>query len=231
MPNITLMGDHYAMVRWDATPEQSTFLGWDSTNVVEELARYKYPGGDFAALSNIIGKKGNKIIRPHVMSSQNIPTAVRELNGYDIRRGKLDDIANAGTWPLLNNEVFPENHFNDTTWPPDENNRYVYAVKAYFTTGESELSFSTVIEYLGVSVPVVELTTTAIYPNPVSDRVFVSGCADSDVMIFNMNGNMISTEHSNNNTIHIDVSHLAKGAYLLVIKNASGLNQHKLLIQ
>ncbi|MBV2246050.1 MAG: carboxypeptidase regulatory-like domain-containing protein [Lentimicrobium sp.] len=231
VPNITLHGDYYAMVRWDAIPEQSSFLGWDSTNIVNELARYKYPGGDFAPFSNIISKKGNMMIRPNVMTSETIPASSRILTGYNISRGKLEDIANAADWSLLNTESFSESHFNDTTWPPGENNMYVYAVKAFFTTGESEFSFSTVINYLGVNSPSLDLMQTTIYPNPASDRVFITGCADSDILIFAMDGRMISMTHANNSSTSIDVSQLASGTYLLVIKNATALKQHKLLIQ
>lgn len=231
VPNITLVGDHYAMIRWDATPEQSTFLAWDSTNIVDELARYKYPGGDFAPFSNIIGKKGNMLIRPNVMTDETIPVSSRELTGYNISRGKLSDIANASDWALLNTETFTEGHFNDTTWPPSENNLYVYAVKALFTTGESEFSFSTVINYLGVNVPVNTIGKTSIYPNPTTDRVNITGCADSDIMIFSMDGRLISLTHSNDSSTSVDVSHFASGSYLLVIKNATGLKQHNLLVQ
>ncbi|MDY0344850.1 MAG: carboxypeptidase regulatory-like domain-containing protein [Lentimicrobium sp.] len=231
LPNITLQGEHYVMVRWDATPGQSTFLAWDSTNIQVELSRYKYPGGDFAPFSNIIGKIGNMLIRPNVMTSETIPASSRELTGYNISRGKLDDIANAANWPLLNTETFTEGHFNDTTWPPAENNMYVYAVKAHFTTGESEFSFSTVINYLGVNTPTIDLMQTAIYPNPATDRVFITGCADSDIMIFSMDGRLISQTHSNDSSTSINVSHFASGSYLLVIKNTTGLKQHKLLVQ
>jgi hypothetical protein len=165
------------------------------------------------------------------MTSETIPASSRELTGYNISRGKLDDIANAANWPLLNTETFTEGHFNDTTWPPAENNMYVYAVKAHFTTGESEFSFSTVINYLGVNTPTIDLMQTAIYPNPATDRVFITGCADSDIMIFSMDGRLISQTHSNDSSTSINVSHFASGSYLLVIKNTTGLKQHKLLVQ
>jgi mannose-6-phosphate isomerase-like protein (cupin superfamily) len=231
VPNITLYGDHYAMVYWNCTPDQSTYLAWDSTNIVNELARYKYPGSDIAPFSNIIGIKGNMLIRPNVLTSEATTASSRELTGYNISRGKLDDIANAADWPLLNSETFTESHFNDTTWPPNENDWYVYAVKAHFTTGESEYSFSTAINYLGVNTPTLDLMHTTIYPNPATDRVFITGCADSDIMIFSMDGRLISQKHSNDSSTSINVSHFASGYYLLVIKNTTGLKQHKLLVQ
>lgn len=231
VPNITLQGDHYAMVYWNATPDQSTFLAWDSTNVVNELSCYKYPGGDIAPFSNIVGIKGNMLIRPNVMTSDVMTSSLRALTGYNISRGKLEDIANAVNWPALNAEMFSESHFTDATWPPSENGMYVYAVQAYFTTGESDFSFSNVINYLGVNTPNIGLEKTAIYPNPASDRVFITSCTDSDILIFAMDGRLVSQTHSNNSIASVDVSQLDSGSYLLVIKNASGMKQHKLLIQ
>ena len=231
VPNITLQGDHYAMVYWNATPDQSTYLGWDSTNIVNELARYKYPGGDIAPFSNIVGIKGNMLIRPNVMTSEVMVSSSRALTGYNISRGKLDNIANAANWPALNAEMFSENHFTDATWPPSENGMYVYAVKAYFTTGESEFSFSNVINYLGVNTQISSMENATIYPNPASDRVYITDCRDSDILIFAMDGRLISQTRSVNFNTVIDVSQLASGSYLLLIKNATGIKQHKLQVK
>jgi len=231
VPNITLQGDHYAMVYWNGTPDQSTYLGWDSTNIVDELARYKYPGGDIAPFSNLIGIKGNMLIRPNVMTSQAMIPSSRELTGYNISLGKLEDIANVANWPLLNTDMFSDSHFTDVTWPPSENSMYVYAVQAYFTTGESDFSFSDVINFLGVNTTSIALKQTAIYPNPANNLVTVTGCIGSDILIFSMEGQLVSRSYSTESSVSLDISHLPAASYLLVVKNATGMKQHKLLVQ
>jgi hypothetical protein len=231
VPNITLQGDHYAMVYWNGTPAQSTYFGWDSSNIVEELAYYKYAGGDAAPLSNIVNEVGNMLLRPHVMMSGSKISSSRALLGYNISLGKLEDISNASAWEMLNSGMFSESHFTDNNWPPSQYSNYVYAVKAYFSTGESEFSFSNVIDYLGVNATSVDLEKSIIYPNPATNQITVSGCANSDILIFAMDGRVVSQIHAIDSSALIDVSQLSAGSYLIVIRNATSLKQHKLLVQ
>ncbi|MDY0101723.1 MAG: carboxypeptidase regulatory-like domain-containing protein [Lentimicrobium sp.] len=231
VPNITLQGDYYAMVYWNSTSVQSTYFGWDAITEGEELAYYKYSGGDAAPLSNIIGVAGNMMLRPHVMMNTAQSSFTRALLGYDISVGKLEDISNVAAWEPLNSSMFNESNFTDNQWPPSQYSNYVYAVKAYYSTGESEFSFSNVIDYLGVNTISVDPEKSMIYPNPASDRVTVTGCANAEILIFTMDGRTVSHIQTVDNNVSVDVSHLSSGSYLLVIKNTKGLKQHKLLVQ
>lgn len=231
VPNITLHGDHYAMVYWNGTPAQSSYLGWDATDVQTEYACYKYAGGDIAPLSYIVNEKGNFMIRPHVMSESKAPLAGRSLTGYDIRFGKLNDLSNAGTWPKLNQTTMNANVFNDTNWPPSTNDRYVYAVQAFYTTGESEFSFSNVINYVGVGVGTVETDNIAIYPNPATDYVTISNSNGAYALLFGMDGSLKRRMLVNGNEFRMNLNGIASGNYLLVIQLNDGIMQQKLIVK
>lgn len=231
IPNITLEGDHYAMIYWYGTPEQSTFLAWDSTNIVTELACYKYAGGDIALLSGIVGTAGNFLIRPHVMTETVSHSSGRALTGYDIRFGELTDISNAENWPVLNTMTLNETEYNDSNWPPAENNKYVYAVQAYYTTGESELSFSNVLNYLGVNNSYTDIPEIRIYPNPASEYVNILGCNNASVLLFGMDGKLKLQLEARSEEFRMNLNGLAKGAYLIVVQTKEGIKQQKLLIE
>lgn len=231
IPNITLEGDHYAMIYWYGTPEQSTFLAWDSTNIVTEYACYKYSGGDVALLSGIVGTAGNFLIRPHVMTETVSLSSGRALTGYDIRFGELTDISNAENWPVLNTTVLNETEYNDSNWPPASYNNYVYAVQAYYTTGESELSFSNVIDYLGVNNSFSPIPEIMIYPNPASDYVTIIGCNNAKVLLFGMDGKLRLQTEARSEEFRMNLNGLAKGAYLIVVHTKEGIKQQKLLIE
>lgn len=231
VPNITLEGDHYAMVYWNGTPAQSSYLGWDSTEVVTEYARYKYAGGDIAPLSGIVGGMGTFLIRPHVMTDATSQMQGRTLTGYDIRFGRLNDIANAATWPLLNAETLDVTTFNDTTWPPDENDMYVYAVTAFYTTGQSTFSFSNVINYVGVGTGIVETGSVVVYPNPASESVTISNCNGANVLLFTMDGSLKLQARITGDSHRLNLNNLASGTYLLVIQTGDGIKQQKLIVK
>jgi hypothetical protein len=231
VPNITLEGDHYAMVYWNGTPAQSSYLGWDSTNVVTEYARYKYPGGDIAPLSGIVGGMGTFLIRPQVMTDATSQMQGRALTGYNISFGRLTDIANAATWPLLNAETLDVTTFNDTTWPPDENDMYVYAVTAFYTTGESAFSFSNVINYVGVGTGIVETGSVVIYPNPASESVTISNCNGANVLLFTMDGSLKLQARITGDSHRLNLNNVASGTYLLVIQTGDGIKQQKLIVK
>ena len=66
---------------------------------------------------------------------------------------------------------------------------------------------------------------TAIYPNPVSDKLMVSGTDLSDnlrIKIFNLQGQLILNMEGNNGKREFDLSKLSAGAYFVVVSNPSG---------
>jgi hypothetical protein len=230
VPNITLVGDHYAMVYWSGLNAASTFLAWDSTDIVTEYARYRYPDGEIGMLSELVGIAGTCLIRPNVMVAAKTQDSERVLAGYNIRFGQLADIANAANWPLLNETVIAGTEYNDSSWPPSANGDYVYAVQAQYTTGESEFSFSNIINLLNAGVSFSKIPEIQVYPNPASEYVMLNRVKDSELLVFGMNGTLYQTKRINVDLYKLDVSMLARGTYLLVVKNNSGMRQQKLLV-
>lgn len=232
VPNITLEGDHYAMVYWSGTPEQSTYLAWDSTNVVTEYARYKYQGGDIGLLSNVIGGNlGTFLIRPNIMDNSELRNEGRSLTGYSIRLGELSQISNVSEWPVLNETMLSIAEFEDLNWPPAEQGMYLYAVQAFYSTGESEFSFSNVLDMTGVSNSLVNNPEINVYPNPANHSVTVSGCRDSKILLIGMDGRLLFTDEIISDSYLMDVSRYPAGAYLVVVQNKNGIHRQKLMIE
>lgn len=231
VPNITLLGDHYAMIYWNNTPAQSGYLGWDANDAPTEYARYRYAGGDITPLSNISGEKGAFMIRPHIMSESGAPLTGRTLTGYDIRFGKLNDIGNAENWPKLNPVILNGNVFNDYSWPPGTNDRYIYAIQAFYTTGESEFSFSNVINYVGVGKETAEANNFAIYPNPSEEYITIRNASGAYALLFGTDGLLKRRIFVNGNEFRINLNGIAAGSYLLVIYSDIGIKQQKLIIK
>jgi hypothetical protein len=44
-------------------------------------------------------------------------------------------------------EMIDITSYTDNNWPPAVSDDYIYGVKTFFTTGESEFSFSNVLHY------------------------------------------------------------------------------------
>lgn len=70
--------------------------------------------------------------------------------------------------------------------------------------------------YVGLGEP--ETSPLLIYPNPVSDYIWL-GVVPDRVEVFDVNGQLVDTA----NTSKVDVSDLAKGLYLIKVFNGQGL--------
>ncbi len=69
------------------------------------------------------------------------------------------------------------------------------------------------------SVADVALNTATVYPNPVKDRLHISGVEATNVAVYNMLGQQVKVTFSNNT---VDMSALEKGVYLVNITAANG---------
>jgi hypothetical protein len=69
-------------------------------------------------------------------------------------------------------------------------------------------------------------TALALYPNPVRDELFISGVSgDAMIVITDLSGRTVGTWHTTSlqtGEISINVSHLAKGVYLIKTGNQTG---------
>ncbi|WP_426046327.1 T9SS type A sorting domain-containing protein [Chryseobacterium sp. NFX27] len=69
----------------------------------------------------------------------------------------------------------------------------------------------------------------SVYPNPASEKVFIKGEQVSDVEIYSIDGRKQNVVLNNDQSINI--SHLAKGAYLLKLKTKNEITTRKLMIK
>ncbi|WP_426479853.1 T9SS type A sorting domain-containing protein [Chryseobacterium sp. CBSDS_008] len=69
----------------------------------------------------------------------------------------------------------------------------------------------------------------AIYPNPVSDKVYIKGEKVSEAEMYSMDGRKLNISVSEDQSI--DVSHLPKGIYLLQLKIKNEITTRKLTIK
>lgn len=58
-----------------------------------------------------------------------------------------------------------------------------------------------------------------VYPNPVSDILYIKGINNQDVMIYSLQGNLLLSERIKDNPGFINVSSLPKGCYILRIED------------
>ena len=69
----------------------------------------------------------------------------------------------------------------------------------------------------------------SVYPNPAGDCVTVAGC--SRIELVNMLGRVVLSQEIGGNTVEIDVSGLARGAYFLRLHTTDGIATRKVVLQ
>lgn len=230
IPNITLQGGYYVMISWSGLFSQSTFLAFDTTLTTPDIAYYRYADGSFRVLSELTGEQGAFLIHANAMADPGNRNAGRSVNAYNISMGTLDDIGNAGNWPLLNEEPLTVTDFIDPEWPPVASGKYVYAVKAIYTNGESEWSFSNILNFVYVSNSYVAAPDLLVYPNPASEAVTITGSANAELMVYGMDGRRYISTVIDADSYRLDVSRLARGSYMLTIKQGDEVKRQKLLV-
>ncbi len=88
-----------------------------------------------------------------------------------------------------------------------------YRLRQVDFTGEATVSHSVMVSF--------EATSLTAYPNPVADRLFLSGAAaTSRTTILDLNGRVLSTTQTSANGIA--TNKLAAGTYLLRVESATG---------
>ena len=74
------------------------------------------------------------------------------------------------------------------------------------------------------------LPEVKIYPNPANGHFFVENAVESEIYIFNIKGEMITSLDGNNEKQSIDISRLSKGLYFVKILDESRERTEKLLV-
>jgi len=94
-------------------------------------------------------------------------------------------------------------------------------------TGESKVTIDLTS---GLVEPVN--TDIAVYPNPASDKVNISGLSGPAVAgIFNAHGKLILTRHMEGPTMEMDLSELSAGFYILRVKTNRGTLVKRFLME
>ncbi|MEA3478238.1 MAG: carboxypeptidase regulatory-like domain-containing protein [Bacteroidota bacterium] len=171
IPDVTFDGTFYAMVHWENNAGTTDFLSIEEYDDpgVKSYAKIKYPGQDIEPLENYTGTKGTFEMAVNTLNRVNIRNANnggRYVENYNIYKGLLSDVSNAGTWSPINTAPVTDTVFVDGDWPPAQVDDYVYAIKTIYTTGESVMSFSNVVNNFPpefVSEPVTQATVSVEY--------------------------------------------------------------------
>lgn len=150
--------------------------------------------------------------------------AFRHYESYDHYALKLDEITVRSVWgyPPFNvyrNDVFlatvKETSYTDTNVQTGGN--YTYCVRPIYTSCETGVKCIPVVIS---SVNDVQADQVAIYPNPASDKVFVSGNNLVKISIYNPTGQLIEQIYANKeNTIEeINLSACKQGIYFFKVE-------------
>lgn len=231
IPDMNLQGKFYVMAKWNNIPYQAHYLAMDtaSTNTPDN-SYYHYEGGNFDQLSNLTGYSGSFLIHANVKFADEKNYSSRGVTGYTVTTGNLTDIDNASGWPVIS-DILDITSYTDENWPPAHTGDYVYGVKTYFTTGESELSFSNVLHFDPVSAGNEELMQLMVWPNPATSIIYAEAAQGSELILYNMQGQLLMRGLYDGFRYRFDVRSLGKGGYLVVVVNNGRIASEKVIVK
>lgn len=236
IPNLNLHGKFYVMALYENTPTQINYLAMDTASTTTpNNAFYHYEGGDFALLSGLTFYYGSFLIHANAKVTETAGSGAgnvsgRSVTGYKVTMGKLNDINNASGWAFVS-DLINTTAYNDLNWPPSEIAYYIYGVKTYYTTGESEFSFSNVIPWGSVNTGQIEKPALKIWPNPASGVLYVQADAGSTVLLYNMQGQPMLKALSDGAHYHFNLNGLSQGTYLVLVVNNNSIASEKVNIR
>ena len=142
----------------------------------------------------------------------------------------LYSIDNGTTWVTLGT-------INSTTFTPSANCQLItYTIPAGTTSGTSNLkvkldfTYNTgdwevilddfkIVQETGASTPSLDLANLSVYPNPVSDILYIDYIENiSNLTVYDLSGRSVKSIKTNNSNNSMDVSDLKSGTYLLRIE-------------
>ncbi|MFM6984402.1 MAG: T9SS type A sorting domain-containing protein, partial [Chitinophagaceae bacterium] len=77
----------------------------------------------------------------------------------------------------------------------------------------------------------IEKSVLGIYPNPATESVNISGIKASDVQVLDLNGRVLFSSKSVEETLTLNVSEWSKGIYIIVSRHDNKIETGKLVIQ
>lgn len=126
---------------------------------------------------------------------------------------------------------------NDSTWPFDAEQYIILNIAMGGVAGSIDPNFSQsamVVDYvrvyqnLALSVGENKLNEIKVFPNPTNDKIIVSTVKNVDVLrLYNFLGQMVQEKYE---TKTMDISHLAKGIYILNVQSGNSQIERKIII-
>ncbi len=104
---------------------------------------------------------------------------------------------------------------------PEEGTVYIDLVG--FNADESTVSVP--------DTPLGQALEFELYPNPAMEAVTVKAAEGSTIRLLDMQGNMVRHRESNGEAHRFDVSHLARGIYIIQVVNRQSIAARKLILQ
>lgn len=231
VPNRTLSGVHYIMVHWPGYSTQSTFLGYDKSLNTANNAYYYYPNGTISLLSDLSNIEGSFLMHLNILKDGKNSNTAKSLLGYSITKGRVEDLANVASWPILNTAILTSTSFTDSDWSNSHTADWIYGVKSHFTTGESEWVFSNTLLFLAVGIEDKPNTSISIHPNPTSDYIVIEGAQGKNYSLTTSDGKILLSSIVSSNKQTIGLSGVAPGSYLIVLTDGNTVTTHKVIVR
>ena len=71
----------------------------------------------------------------------------------------------------------------------------------------------------------------SIYPNPVKDLININNVNNSNIAVYNLQGNLIYSHKSYQENMKIDFSNFQNGVYIISVQNENGIDTYKVIKQ
>lgn len=110
--------------------------------------------------------------------------------------------------------------------------KYSWSVASNCSSGYRNWASSQPLNFVVSSIKKNNFATIELYPNPTKNILKLNlpkQMNQADIIIYDVNGNRIHQEQSNNKETKIDVSNLSKGMYLLNCITEDGIYQNKFI--
>ncbi len=231
MPNRTFTGTHYIMVHWPGYADQSTFLGFDNNVNTADNAYYYFSNGSVGILSELTQQMGSFLIHLNALNDSKKESNTKSLTGYSITKGRIEDIANVSSWPILNSALLSSTTYTDTDWSNSHTADWIYGVKTHYTTGNSEWVFSNPLTFLAVGIENTPNQSVSVHPNPATNYIMVEGAQGKNYSLTTTDGKLLFSSQLNNTKQAIDLSGVAPGSYLLILSDESSVTTHKIIVR
>ncbi|HNW70260.1 MAG TPA: T9SS type A sorting domain-containing protein [Bacteroidales bacterium] len=95
--------------------------------------------------------------------------------------------------------------------------------KEIYQSAESDISFIT-------NIDANTNDNISVFPNPANDYITITNALNSDIMVYDIFGKLVMSEHNNDNNFQLNVSELAKGNYIMKIINGSNISTRKITV-